>query len=326
MARPPKQGLEYFALDVAMNDEVELIEAVHGLAGFAILIKLFQKIYSEGYFIDWHERDRILFSNRVSGDRNQVTSVVSDCIRWGIFDQESYDKHGILTSRRIQDQYFTATYKRVNVIAIKEYLLVDVSGKDHVVVTGVSDDGNGATTQVPDDKNKETSRVSGDKSTQSKSKSKSQSKNKVKELSTEPSKDASMQEHVFIKLPLNDGTEHLVTEKDLQRYAELYPAVDIKQDLRNMAGWLEANPTKRKTKNGVRRFITNWLARTQNAGGSKGNGQSATARTRQGVPDNRYFLDEQPEYDWESTIAHYKKLTDERKAEEALNAGKHEGS
>ena len=124
--------------------------------------------------------------------------------------------------------------------------------------------------------------------------------NHTKELSTEPSRDASMQEPVFIKLPLNDGTEHLVTEKDLQRYAELYPAVDIKQDLRNMAGWLEANPTKRKTKNGVRRFITNWLARTQNAGGSKGNGQSGG---RQGpYVSERDRIKEAHEYDHPTDI------------------------
>ena len=124
--------------------------------------------------------------------------------------------------------------------------------------------------------------------------------NNTKELSTEPSRDASMQEPVFIKLPLNDGTEHLVTEKDLQRYAELYPAVDIKQDLRNMAGWLEANPTKRKTKNGVRRFITNWLARTQNAGGSKGNGQSGG---RQGpYVSERDRIKEAHEYDHPTDI------------------------
>lgn len=116
--------------------------------------------------------------------------------------------------------------------------------------------------------------------------------NKTKEISTEPSKDASMQEPVFIKLPLNDGTEHIVTEKDLQRYAELYPAVDVKQDLRNMVGWLEANPSKRKTKNGVRRFITNWLARTQDGGGTKGNNKPAAPNhTWNGKPDNRYFVE-----------------------------------
>ena len=38
------------------------------------------------------------------------------------------------------------------------------------------------------------------------------------------------------------------------------------QELRKMIGWLEANPKKRKTKQGVLRFVTAWLAREQDKG------------------------------------------------------------
>jgi hypothetical protein len=31
-----------------------------------------------------------------------------------------------------------------------------------------------------------------------------------------------------------------------------------------MAGWLDANPTRRKTRSGIRRFISGWLAKEQN--------------------------------------------------------------
>ena len=55
MARPVKSGLNYFPMDVDMDDKVELIEAKHGITGFGILIKLYQKIYKEGYYINWKE-------------------------------------------------------------------------------------------------------------------------------------------------------------------------------------------------------------------------------------------------------------------------------
>jgi len=139
MARPIKQGLDYFALDVNMNDEVEIIEAQHGLDGFAILVKLFQKIYAEGYFYEWGDKEQILFSNRVSVDRNKVVTIVSDCIKWNIFNEQMYNKHKILTSRRIQSQYFASVYKRVNVEAIREYLLINVSDKTNISFIGVSD-------------------------------------------------------------------------------------------------------------------------------------------------------------------------------------------
>ncbi len=53
-------------------------------------------------------------------------------------------------------------------------------------------------------------------------------------------------------------------------YEQLYPAVDVRQELRNMKGWCISNPSRRKTKRGVRRFINTWLTKTQNRGGSGG--------------------------------------------------------
>ena len=72
---------------------------------------------------------------------------------------------------------------------------------------------------------------------------------------------------VVIYLPLNDKTEYPVTKEQCQEWAGLYPAVDAIQQLRNMRGWLLSNPTKRKTRRGIQRFITNWLGREQDRGG-----------------------------------------------------------
>lgn len=71
-----------------------------------------------------------------------------------------------------------------------------------------------------------------------------------------------------ISLPLNDGTEYSVTVEQCQEWAGLYPAVDVIQQLRNMRGWLDANPAKRKTKRGINAFIVRWLAKEQDKGGS----------------------------------------------------------
>lgn len=70
-----------------------------------------------------------------------------------------------------------------------------------------------------------------------------------------------------ISLPLNDGTFFDVSENDRAKWSQLYPNVDVLQQLRNMAGWCDANPAKRKTRGGIKRFITAWLAREQNKGG-----------------------------------------------------------
>nr|DAH31043.1 MAG TPA: replisome organizer [Caudoviricetes sp.] len=70
-----------------------------------------------------------------------------------------------------------------------------------------------------------------------------------------------------ISLPLNDGTFFDVSENDRAKWSQLYPNVDVLQQIRNMAGWCDANPTKRKTRGGIKRFITAWLAREQDKGG-----------------------------------------------------------
>lgn len=68
---------------------------------------------------------------------------------------------------------------------------------------------------------------------------------------------------LVITLPLNDGTEYAVDVSTVETYEELYPAVDVEQQLRSMKGWLMSNPSKRKTRRGITRFINSWLAREQ---------------------------------------------------------------
>ena len=82
-----------------------------------------------------------------------------------------------------------------------------------------------------------------------------------------------------ISLPLNDGTFFDVSENDRAKWSQLYPNVDVLQQLRNMAGWCDANPSKRKTRNGIKRFITSWLAREQD----KGRGSAAPAQQGKNV-------------------------------------------
>ena len=75
------------------------------------------------------------------------------------------------------------------------------------------------------------------------------------------------EEPSVIEMVLNDGTAFPLYPSDVKRWEELYPAVDMMTQLRKMAGWCEANPKKRKTKSGIKRFINSWLAGAQDRGG-----------------------------------------------------------
>ena len=74
-----------------------------------------------------------------------------------------------------------------------------------------------------------------------------------------------------LTLTLNDGSEYGVSQSDIDEWQEAFPNVDVTQQLHAMKLWCRDNPKKRKTKRGIRRFVTNWLDGEQNRGGSKAN-------------------------------------------------------
>ena len=72
---------------------------------------------------------------------------------------------------------------------------------------------------------------------------------------------------LFVSLPLVGRGEFAVTEAMVAEWASAYPAVDVRQELREMRAWCLANPEKRKTGRGISRFVVAWLGRQQDKGG-----------------------------------------------------------
>lgn len=159
-----KDGIDGFFLNCQLDEKFELIEAEFGLKGFAIIIKLFQRIYGEhGYYCEYNSDMSLLLAAKwnvassvgdadnlhrqlptadnssVGGCHNLIDQVVAASIRRGIFDKTMYEKYGILTSVGIQKRYMTATRKRVDVVLKNEYLLLND------VINGKTDGRNGKT-------------------------------------------------------------------------------------------------------------------------------------------------------------------------------------
>ena len=128
-----KVGIESFLLNCHTNDNIAEIEAEYGIKGFAIIVRIWQKIYSEkGYYCEWEERSPLLFlSNWFGGnsgvDINLIKEVVKRAIKIGIFNESMFKKYAILTSERIQKQYFDVVKRRTEIIVKNEYLLVSVA-------------------------------------------------------------------------------------------------------------------------------------------------------------------------------------------------------
>ena len=239
-----KSGIEFFPLDVHLDDKFKLIQAEYGLTGFAVIVKLLQRIYGEfGYYCEWTEDVALLFaSDECKLGGNVVSEILLSAIRRGIFNNELFEKYRILTSRGIQIRYLNAVERRKKVDIDARFLLVD----DESLLRNVNIINQNVNIS---DENVNIFQQS-----------------KVKESKVKESKDLA-KGAIFIALPLNDGTEYNVYEADVKSLEELYQAVNVRQELRNMKGWLNGNPKNRKTKAGINRFINGWLARTQNSPG-----------------------------------------------------------
>ena len=84
-----------------------------------------------------------------------------------------------------------------------------------------------------------------------------------KNISPEADKSAPV---AVVGLPTVSEGDFPVSQADIDGWAEAFPGVDVRQQLAAMRQWLLANPTRRKTKRGMRKFVVSWLDRRQNAG------------------------------------------------------------
>ena len=70
-----------------------------------------------------------------------------------------------------------------------------------------------------------------------------------------------------IEFSFNERKFFNITIEDKAGWKDAYPACDIEHELRGMKEWLLSNPSKKKSN--YRKFITNWLSRQQDKGGTK---------------------------------------------------------
>lgn len=96
-----------------------------------------------------------------------------------------------------------------------------------------------------------------------------------------------------------------ITDGDREAWRTAYPACDIAQELARADQWLRGNPTKAKRK-AWRRFVTGWLSRTQDRGGSK-TGQAAAPTPKAA---RRFW---RSEFDRQMTDAEYAAAMRQRK-------------
>ena len=131
MARHPKKGIDYSSWDVDVllgDSDIDKLMEAKGCEGFTIYFYLCQMAYKfEGYYLKWSCDDAATTAKRVGGGvrSETVAETVNLCLRLGLFHKGLFDRHGILTSRRIQSNYAEATARRRGNVVIADYWLLE---------------------------------------------------------------------------------------------------------------------------------------------------------------------------------------------------------
>ncbi len=137
MARPLKDGVDYFPLDVGFlaDDKVKFLRWEFGAKGVVVWMVLMCRIYGEnGYYIAWADDSCFMMSDGVGCGCTPefVGEVVQGCLRRSLFDQGVYKAFGVLTSHGIQQRYIRMISKRDEIRMIKDYFLLDMGNPKDV--------------------------------------------------------------------------------------------------------------------------------------------------------------------------------------------------
>lgn len=265
MAGQPKRGLDFAVWDVHLFDDDErfdvLIDA-QGWDGFGVFFWICPKAYAtNGYYYKWREEtSAATIAKRMSGGikSDTVNQVVKLCLRIGLFDNGLFDRESILTNKMMQERYMYAIEKRSvrgRTINRLYWLLKTEETKAYIVIP-----------ENEHNLSENEHNLSENDTKKSKVKESKVNRNNYYAMPSANVADTAG-ENIFITLPLNDKSNYSVSKSDVQHYKILYPAVDVEQQLRSMLGWLEANPSRRKTRTGIKGFITKWLNKVQDRGG-----------------------------------------------------------
>ena len=71
-----------------------------------------------------------------------------------------------------------------------------------------------------------------------------------------------------MEIILKDGSYYEIEKEDLIAWSRTYKDCNVIYEIRAAAEWCEANPSRRKTLRGIRRFINAWLSKANKLKGS----------------------------------------------------------
>lgn len=118
MARPRKDGLDYYPMDVNFLGDIKVKKVIrsHGIQAVAVILHLLGTVYRDnGYYATYDDDLLFITADELNLEENYVKNVVEKLLEVDFFSKEQAEKNKVLTSIGIQERYRKATERRISV-------------------------------------------------------------------------------------------------------------------------------------------------------------------------------------------------------------------
>ena len=217
MARPRKDGLDYFPLDVNFLSDLKIKKIIraYGAQAVAVVMSVLTTIYRDnGYFATYDDDLIFIIADELKLEDSYVKNVIEKLIEVDFLSQEQKEKNNILTSIGIQERYLKACERRVKTTLNATYSLLNDSSNELPQTESTAE--GSFCQQKPD-----STGVNDDKGTQSKVKESKAKNSKEQESKQQVSKEQESKNKIN-KNKINKNITSSSGQSDLTELIEIY--------------------------------------------------------------------------------------------------------
>ena len=128
MARPRKEGMDYFSFDVDFfsDKKIKILKARYGADGIVIYLYLLCEIYKNGYCLKVDDDFEFIISDDLGMNCDKVKQVLTFLLERSMFDKQLFQSDAVLTSTGIQKRFqlMVKTRASKNPITVKGFWLL----------------------------------------------------------------------------------------------------------------------------------------------------------------------------------------------------------
>ena len=136
MARPKKEGLEYFPMDVSMFEDERVVMLLNKLGpqGLCIWLRLLCSTYKYGMCLKFGKFESEAFCALTGASEQQLEETVDYCLQIGLFNPSVFEATGLLTSKAIQKRFFEACKRRKEIEVPEGALLINTEDYSSLLI------------------------------------------------------------------------------------------------------------------------------------------------------------------------------------------------